>query len=193
MGGINMHSIFRLPASEFHRYKTHLLSLDNDSKLMRFGYQVKTETILELSKKWAKEPEKHVIFGIENDDLELVGVGHICLEEQEPELAFSVLKEYQNQGMGSALMARCVEWCRNRDLKTGTMICLSTNTAIKKLASRHGILVRDGSETLAEIKIPEANVSSIVHEIVEDNLSTLSHIGKAQRKFAKILGFPLRF
>ena len=188
-----MHSIFRLPESEFHRYKTHLLSLDDESKLMRFGYQIKTETILELSKKWAKNPEKNIIFAIENDDLELVGVGHICLEDPEPELAFSVLKEYQQQGMGSELMARCVEWCRNRNLQTGTMVCLSTNTAIKKLASRHGILVRDGSETLASIKMPEPDLSSIVHELVEDNLSTLSHIGKAQRKFAKILGFPLRF
>lgn len=160
---------------------------------MRFGYQVKTEIILDLFKKWSNDPEKNIIFAIENDDLELVGVGHICLADPEPELAFSVLKEYQNQGMGSELMARCVEWCRNRNLKTGTMVCLSTNTAIKKLAARHGILVRDGSETLAEIKIPEANISSIVHELVEDNLSTLSHIGKAQRKFAKILGFPLRF
>jgi len=188
-----MHPIFRLPDSEFHRYKTHLLSLDDESKLLRFGYQIKTETILDLSKRWAQSPDKNIIFGIENDDLELVGVGHICLDGEEPELAFSVLKEYQNQGMGSALMSRCVEWCRNRDIKTGTMVCLSTNVAIKKLASRHGILVRDGTETQAEIKIPDASMSSIVGEIVNDNLGKLSHIGKAQRKFAEIMGFPLRF
>lgn len=188
-----MHSIFRLPDTEFHRYKTHLLSLDEDSKLMRFGYQVKTETILELHKKWSQDADKNIIFAIENDDLELIGVGHICLMDAEPELAFSVLKEYQNQGMGNELMKRCIEWCQNRNIKTGTMVCLSTNAPIKKLAARHGLLVRDGTETQAEIKIPDANISSIVHELVEDNLSTIDHISKAQRKFAKMIGFPLRF
>ena len=71
--------------------------------------------------------------------------------------------------------------------------CLSTNMAIKKLASKHGVLVNDGGETLADIKIPEATAVSVIHEVVESNMAKFDHLGKLQRKFAKMVAFPLLF
>jgi GNAT superfamily N-acetyltransferase len=138
-------------------------------------------------------PKEHKIFVIENDDLDVVAVGHISLQGGETELAFSVLKEYQNQGMGSSLMARTIEWCQNRNIKGGCMVCLSTNIAIKKLASKHGVLVNDHGETLADIQIPDATATSVIHEVVESNMAKFDHLGKLQRKFAKMITFPLLF
>jgi GNAT superfamily N-acetyltransferase len=146
-----------------------------------------------LCDKFEANTKDHKIFVIENDELEVVGAGHISLEGEELELAFSVLKEYQGQGMGSSLMARCVEWCQNRGIKGGCMVCLTTNTAIKKLAGKHGILINDQGETLADIKIPEATPSSVVHEVIDSNLARFDHLGKVQRRFARMITFPLQF
>ena len=187
------HIVFELPYHEYHRYRTHLLALDDESKYLRFGYQIHNETINALCDNFEENFHRHRVFVIENNDLDIVGAGHIGLEGRSVELAFSVLKQHQGRGMGHSLMSRVIEWCQNRGLKTGCMVCLKHNAAIKKLAQRHGILINEGGETLADIHIPEANVVSIIHEATVNNIAKFDHLGKLQRRFARMAAFPLQF
>jgi GNAT superfamily N-acetyltransferase len=179
------HIVYRLQPSEYHRYKTHLLALDDESKYLRFGYQIKDETLEELFKTFESNPKNHKIFVIENSDLEVIGAGHIAISDDQTELAFSVLKQYQGQGMGSSLMKRVIEWCQNRNIQNGCMVCLSTNMAIKKLARKYGVLINEGTETLASIKIPEPDTTSVINEVVESNIARMDHFGKQQVNFLK--------
>ena len=188
-----MHTVYRLTSHEYPRYRKHLLALDAASRYLRFGHNASDEVINMLCDRFEANPQQHKLFVVENDDMEAVGVGHISLEGDQMELAFSVLNSYQGQGIGSALMKRCVEWCQNRNIKDGCMTCLSSNDAIKRLASKHGILVQEHGEVLADIKIPEPNAFSVMHEVVESNVARLDHLGKLQRKFARTVTFPLRF
>jgi len=187
------HLVYRLQPHEYPRYRKHLLALDEESRYTRFGFHIKDEIIEQLCDTFENNTKEHKIFVIENEELEVVAAGHVSLAGGETELAFSVLKSHRKQGMGSSLMARCVEWCQNRNIKGGCMVCLSTNTAIKRLASKHGILVNDGGETLANIEIPEPTATSVMHEVVESNLAKLDHVGKLQRNFVKRIVFPLQF
>ncbi len=188
-----MHIVYRLLPNEYHRYRAHLLALDEESRYSRFGFHTKDEVINQLCDRFESSPQHHKIFVIEDIDLNVIAAGHISLEGNETELAFSVLKEHRQKGMGGALMTRCIEWCQNRNIKGGCMVCLSTNSAIKKLASKHGILVNDGGETLANIEIPDVSPGSVYNELVDSNLARLDHLGKLQRKFAKMITFPLLF
>ena len=95
--------------------------------------------------------------------------------------------------MGNSLMKRCVEWCQNRNISNGCMVCLTTNAAIRNLARKHGILVSEGGETLADIQIPSPDAASIISEVVDSNIARFDHLGKLQRKFVKMLSFPLQF
>lgn len=161
---------------------------------MRFGFHIKNETINELCSKWELNADKHIIFAIENDNLEVVGVAHVSLEDPTPELAFSVFKECQHQGMGDALMKRAVEYCQNKGIKQGYMVCLPTNDKIKGLARKNGVLVRtEDGESEGEITIPNPTPVSYWKEYVEDSLGKIDHLGKAQRKFAQMFRFPLHF
>jgi GNAT superfamily N-acetyltransferase len=187
------HIVYRLLPADYGRYRKHLLSLDEQSRYLRFGYPIRDEMINILCDKFEANSHQHKIFVIENDDLEVVGAGHISLASDETELAFSVLKEHQGQGMGSALMKRCIEWCQNRSITAGCMVCLTSNEAIKKLAKKHGILVNEGGETLADIQIPELNAVSVISEVVDSNIAKMDHLGKLQRRFARMFAFPLRF
>ncbi len=187
------HFVYRLIPEEYYRYRNHLLALDMESRYTRFGYHASDEMINKLCDRVESNTREHKLFVIEDQELNVIAAGHISLEEDRAELAFSVLKEHRKKGMGSALMSRCVEWCQNRNIKTGTMVCLSTNAAIKKLAGKHGILINEGAETLADIKIPDADAASFMHEVVESNLARFDHLGKLNRKFARMLVFPLRF
>ncbi len=188
-----MHTVYRLIHIEYHKYRTHLKKLDADSRYLRFGYAISDELIDRVCDRVESLPLKHKIFVIEDEDCEVIAAGHISLEDDPVELAFSVLKQHQAQGMGSALMQRCIEWCQNRSIKTGCMVCLSRNTAIKKLAQRQGVLINEAGDVEATLTIPELNSGSVIHEIAEDNFAMFDHMGKIQRKFAKMLTFPLRF
>lgn len=188
-----MHTVYRLTPQEYPRYRTHLLALDPASRYNRFGHAAQDTVINMLCDRFETNTANHKLFVVENDDVEVVGAGHISIEGQQMELAFSVLAPYQGQGIGSALMQRCVEWCQNRNIKTGCMTCLSTNSAIQRLARRHGILVQEHGEVLADIKIPDPDAFSVMHELVESNVAGLDHLGKLQRKFARSVTFPLRF
>ena len=187
------HLVYRLQPHEYGRYRKHLLNLDEASRHNRFAYSIKDEMINQLCDTFESNPKDHKLFVIENENLDVVAVGHIAFSGSEMELAFSVLKEYQQQGMGSSLMKRCIEWCQNRNIKHGVMTCLSSNTAVRKLASKHGVLVNDHGEVLADISIPDANVVSVMSEVMDSNLAKFDHLGKLQRKFAKMLAFPLQF
>jgi GNAT superfamily N-acetyltransferase len=182
-----MFAVYRLRADEYYRYRKHLLALDSDSRYTRFGYMIKDEVIEQLCDRFEASPKDHKIFVIENEQLEVVAAGHIALEGGETELAFSVLKEYRKQGMGDALMKRTIEWCQNRNIRGGCMVCLSTNAAIKALAKKHGVLINQGGETLANISIPEATPTSVMHEVVESNMARLDHMTKVQRNFVRSL------
>jgi len=181
------HLVYRLRPGEYHRYRTHLLALDADSRYTRFGFVIRDEVIEKLCDRFEANPVYHKIFVIEDEDLKVVAAGHIALEYNETELAFSVLSEYRNRGMGSSLISRCIEWCQNRSIKGGCMVCLSSNVAIKKLASKHGLLINDGGETMANITIPDPTPVSIIHEVVDSNIARVDHIGKLQRKFVRSL------
>jgi GNAT superfamily N-acetyltransferase len=187
------HIVFELPYHEYDRYRKHLLALDIDSRYLRFGYHIADETINTLCNTFEENFHRHRVFVIEDDNLDVVGAGHISLEGRPIELAFSVLKSYQGKGMGHSLMSRVVEWCQNRGIKAGCMVCLKHNAAIKKLAARQGILINHGGEILADIQIPDANAASLIHEAVDNGISKLDHLGKLQRKFARMITFPLRF
>lgn len=181
------HLVYRLRPAEYYKYRKHLLALDEASRYTRFGFMIKDEVIESLCDKFEADSVNHKIFVIEDEDLNVIAAGHIALEGEETELAFSVLTEYRKQGMGDRLMARCIEWCQNRNIKGGCMVCLSTNTAIKRLASKHGVLINDGGETLANITIPEPTPVSVMHEVVDSNMARIDHMGKLQRKFVRSL------
>lgn len=181
------HLVYRLRPEEYHRYRTHLLALDAESRYTRFGIMIKDEIINQLCDRFESNPKEHKIFVIEDEELRVIAAGHIALEGGETELAFSVLSEYRKQGMGDALMSRTIEWCQNRNIKGGCMVCLSTNVAIKRLAGKHGVLINEGGETLANITIPELTPASVLHEVVDSNLARVDHLGKVQRNFIRSL------
>lgn len=141
-----------------------------------------------------KNPSDHKIFVIEDDDLNLIAAGHIAFTGDEVELAMSVLKEHRGNGYGSMLMQHCVEWCQNRGIKKGFMVCLATNAVIKHLAAKHGILATAYGESTADLKIPDPTPVSVWKEAVETRFAQFEHFGKIQRKFlTKMFEFPLTF
>lgn len=172
------HTVRRLLAHEYPKYRQHLKSLDANSRHLRFGVTMRDEVIDSLCDGIENDTEHHVLFGIENNDLELVAVGHIALGGT-MELAFSVLKQYQGQGMGSSLMKRCIQWCRTHCILEGMMVCLSHNSVIKHLCTKYGIhMTSEHGETLADIRLDPAGADTYFEEAVDSNLAAIDWLAK---------------
>lgn len=187
--------IYQLLPHEYGRYKEHLLALDAESRYLRFAFHISDENLAKYCEdSFLKHPLEHKIFVIEDSDLNIIAAGHIALTENETELAFSVLKEHRGNGYGSDLMEHCVEWCQNRGIKNGFMVCLANNAVIKHLAAKHGIISTSYGESTASLKIPDPTPISIWKEMLETRFANYDHIGKIQmRTFNKLLMLPLTF
>jgi len=168
----------RVLPHEYYKYRTHLKSLDDNSKHLRFGCMMSDEVIDQLCSRFETETDKNILFCVENDDLEFVAVGHIALQ-QEMELAFSVLEEYQGQGLGNLLFKRTIQWCRTHNRLKGNMVCLSHNSVIKHLCIKYGIRLSSADgETLADIELDHPDITTYLTEVNDSNLAVMDYLGK---------------
>jgi len=173
-----LQTVRRVLPHEYGKYRTHLKSLDADSKVLRFACSLSDTVIDKLCDGFEAHPDKHILFAIENEQLEFVAVGHIALEG-EMELAFSVLKEYQGQGMGNRLITRCIQYCRTHNILKGCMVCLSSNSRIRHLCAKYGITMENEcGETLSTIQLPQADVYTYVEEAASANLAVIDYLSK---------------
>jgi GNAT superfamily N-acetyltransferase len=173
-----MTTVRRALINEYPKYRKHLKSLDSDSKYLRFGYLISDEMIDHCCDLFEAEPDKHILFCIENDELEFVAVGHIALQDG-MELAFSVLKDYQSQGLGNHLFKRVIQWCRTHNKLKGNMVCLSSNTVVRHLCAKYGIhTVSASGETVANIELDHPNITTYFTEAADSNLAVMDYVGK---------------
>ena len=173
-----MYTVRRLLVVEYPKYRTHLKALDEDSKLLRFGYHVSDEVIDKLCDGFEADTLHHILFCIENDKLEIVAVGHVATRGS-MELAFSVFTEYRGQGMGNKLMKRCIQYCRTHGILKGCMVCLSSNAVIKHLCVKNGIKIHtDHGETLANIELDHPDLRTYVTEATDNNLAVMDYMSK---------------
>ena len=173
-----MSAVRRVLISEYPKYRQHLKSLDADSKYLRFGYVISDEIIDQLCDNFEADADKNILFCVENDDLDFVAIGHIALQDQ-MELAFSVLKEYQGNGLGNQLFKRVIQWCRTHNQLKGNMVCLSSNRVIKHLCTKYGIrMINDRGETLASIALDHPDITTYFTEAADSNLAVMDYMGK---------------
>lgn len=173
-----MSTVRRLLVAEYPKYRVHLKALDEDSKLLRFGYYVSDKVVDKLCDDVEADTLHHILFCIENDQLEIVAVGHLATKGG-MELAFSVFKEYRGQGMGNKLMKRCIQYCRTHGILKGCMVCLSSNAVIKHLCIKNGIKIHtEYGETLANIELDHPDFKTYVSEATDSNLAVIDYIVK---------------
>lgn len=173
-----MHVVRRVLPHEYVKYRDHLRNLDDDSRVLRFGYLIRDEVVDTLCNGFESDPDHHVLFCVENNQLEFVAVGHIALGDH-MELAFSVLKSHQGQGMGNSLIRRCIQWCRTHSILEGEMVCLTHNSAIRHLCSKHGIhMTSANGETLARIRLDPASVDTYIEQTVDQNAAIFDWMAK---------------
>jgi GNAT superfamily N-acetyltransferase len=146
-------SLRRLRPSETGLLRDHLLRLDPESRLLRFGSPVNDgfiETYVSAARRSGTLVEGAFVDGILRAAAELrplPGSGPLSAEA-----AFSVEKSHQGHGLGDLLMKRLIVMAQNRGVRLLYMVCLKENLRMRRLAAKHS----------AELTILESEVEARV-------------------------------
>lgn len=175
----------------------HFLALGEEDRLLRFGTLMSDELITRYVQRIDFRCD--TLFGVYDEDLGLTGVGHLAfasrdalpaiagatVKERLAEFGISVLESARGQGIGSRLFERAAMHCRNEDIDTLSMHCLSRNQTMIHIAHKAGMEIqRDYGEADAYLKLPAANPGTVLQEAVAEQAATFDYVIKANMRTA---------
>jgi len=165
-GGI----VRKLWLGEADAYRDHLLRLDPDSRHRRFSGAVADDVIVKHA---ATADDLGVVIhgffvdGVLRGAAELRHFGDMY--SRQGEAAFSIEKEWQSHGVGTALLERTLLSARNRGIKSLQMNCLADNRRMQQLAKKfEADLKFDFGSVVGELEAPRFTPLSVMREAFED-------------------------
>jgi GNAT superfamily N-acetyltransferase len=176
------------------RMLKHFLALERGDRLLRFGSYLGDEQVAKYAQ--GIDFSRDMVFGVYNRVFKLVAVGHLAFapketkksateKERVAEFGVSVSKSARGLGIGSKLFERAAIHCRNNDVDTLYMHCLSSNQTMMHIAKKAGMQIhRDYGEADAYLKLEAANPASMLQEAVEEQVATLDYALKANTRAA---------
>ena len=161
--------IRKLWINEAEIYRDHLLRLDPESRRNRFAGAVSDEficTYMNVSSSLDAIVHGFFIDGTLRGAAELRPLGTFA---KEAEAAFSIEKEWQSHGVGTALLERTLLAARNRGYKLLHMACLADNRRMQQLALKFDAeLSFDFGSVIGEVEAPHPTPMSVLREFVAD-------------------------
>jgi len=177
------------------RMVKHFLGLEDNDRLLRFGTMLPDEQVANYVNRIAFS--RDMVFGVYNRVFKLVAVGHLAFaprdesksavtdKERVAEFGVSVSRSARGMGMGTKLFERAAIHCRNNDVDTLYMHCLSSNKTMMHIAKKAGMEIhRDYGEADAYLKLLPANPASMLQEALDEQFATLDYTLKANKRIA---------
>jgi len=179
------------------RVLRHFMALDRDDRLLRFGIMLQDEQVAAYVAKL--DFAKDIVFGVYNRVFQLVGVGHLAFTSKEAhpdsinytdkekvaEFGVSVSKTARGQGVGTRLFERAAIHCRNSDVDTLYMQCLSSNRTMMHIAKKAGMEIqREYGEADAHLHLPPPSPASVLAEALDEQFAKIDYTVKANVRAA---------
>ncbi|MBR7791530.1 GNAT family N-acetyltransferase [Undibacterium sp. FT147W] len=183
-----------LSEKDRHRILKHFLALEESDRLLRFGTYLPDPMIEKYVNGLDFSRDK--VFGVLSRNFRLVGVGHLAFaprsEKDEAtdkdtvaEFGVSVTKSARGKGVGAKLFERGAIHCRNADVDTLYMHCLSSNQTMIHIAKKAGMEIqREYGEADAYLKLLPADAVSVLKEAVQEQVAAIDYSIKANTRAA---------
>jgi RimJ/RimL family protein N-acetyltransferase len=180
-----------LTSNDRDRLTAHFTSLGEDDRLLRFGQFVPDRVIQNYVA--GIDFSIDTVFGVFDEQLVLVGVGHLAYlpqegDERTAELGVSVLASGRGRGIGSALFERAAMRGRNSRVTSLYMHCLSRNAVMMHIAKKAGMKINFAyGEADAYLTLPPADQSSVMTEMLNEQAAVFDYAVKRQARHASQL------
>lgn len=188
----------QLEERDRRRMLKHFLALDDSDRLLRFGTMLPDEQIEAYVARI--DFSRDTVYGVYNRVFKLVAVGHLAFtpkdkipsgptdttKDRVAEFGVSVSASARGLGIGSKLFERAAIHCRNSDVDTLYMHCLSSNQTMMHIAKKAGMEIqRDRGEADAYLRLLPPNPASMLQEALEEQVATIDYNLKANKRFAE--------
>jgi GNAT superfamily N-acetyltransferase len=168
-------------------YRDHLLRLDKESRRNRFGGAVSDafiENYIALSLGLDAVIHGFFVDGVLRGVAELRPLGKGFADEAEA--AFSIERDWQSHGVGTALLERTLLAARNRGIKLLHMACLANNSRMVDLARKFDAdLTFDFGSVVGEVEAPHPTPLSLWREFVADGHGFATAMFDVQQKMLR--------
>ena len=159
---------------------THFAALSRRDRYLRFGSYRSAEAIAEYVN--GIDFAGSAVLGVYGDELELLGVAHLCPGGALIELGISVLESARRRGVGTLLMRRALAHARLAGARRLFMHCLAENGDLLRLArAAHAEISISHDEADGFINVPVVTPFSAALEFAEEHVGVVDYALKAQR------------
>jgi GNAT superfamily N-acetyltransferase len=171
----------RLWAADHRQLRDHLMRLEPEDRLLRFGGQINDAQIASYADGFDWGSGAAIGYLV---DGELRGLGELKpiagSQSAAAETALSVERLWQNQGVGTELLRRLIVVARNRSIRTLHMICLLENGKVLRLVRKLGAtLTFDQGEVEARFPLPWPNQLTLLLELLDEAGAVLAVLRRA--------------
>lgn len=174
-------------------YARHLKALNQEDRYSRFGHPASDYNIDQLILSMCYNPKDHELWYARNDDRR-VGWGHMVKNADGSwELAVSVDKEYQRQGIADKLMSEMLVWAKFHHIPEVYMHCIESNRVIQHLAQKHELKTRergDGERTAA-MEVPPPSFVENNTQLFKEQAEIYAEINRLRGKLANLWLTPI--
>ena len=175
--------IRRLWPTDQPEISEHFSRLDQSSRRMRFGGAVSDDFVNDYAQSLLELGS--VAYGAFPDgELRAVGELRGVLDRwpAAAEAAFSVQSDWQDHGIGEALMTRVIAAAQNRGVASLNMVCLRDNSRMQHLAEKHNaVLSVLPTEVTAFLDQPWPTPASVAEEVTGEALGFVRAVMQWQR------------
>jgi GNAT superfamily N-acetyltransferase len=187
--------VSELSATARPALERHFLALDTEDRRLRFGIALGDAAVRAYVARM--DFERDAVFGVLDDELELLGVAHLARDTASAELGVSVLAPVRGRGIGGALLSRAHTRARNWGMRSLFMHCLRENSAMMHLARKHGMaLAPEAGEVDAHLALPPSDAGTHFGEVFAQRVALFDYALKSQlfnaRRLAGVLAKPGR-
>lgn len=165
-----------LTARHRARLLAHLLALPKHDRYLRFGHVPSDAQLSHYCD--AIDFEHDDVFGIFNRRLTLIAFAHLAVlpGATVAEFGVSVLPNARGRGYGSRLFDHAVLHARNQGVGTLLIQLLNENTAMLRIVRSAGATIeRDGSESLARLRLAVDSLGSHIGQLVADHAAEVDY------------------
>lgn len=163
----------------------HLLSLDSESRRLRFSYPLGDAGLAKYVDKI--DFGKDSLFGIVGQEDALVGVVHLAMlnpdavegQSKAAELGLSLRSEARGHGLGTLLFKRALRRAQNENIDRLFIYTLQDNDAMLAIARKLNMKVsNEGGQCEAHLIVRPASAYSTMSEFVDENLAEVDRLFK---------------
>lgn len=162
----------------------HLLDLDEGDRYLRFGYPASDQQVRAYVQ--GIDFERDPVFGIFDDQLQLVAMAHLALPagpqlSHLAELGVSVAAAARGRGWGAQLFERAATHATNAGMQVLLIHALSENAAMLRIAHKAGAAIeRSGSESQALLRLPAANLQTRMDQWMAEQVGRVDYWFKSE-------------